>query len=366
MSMRSTNAWPMTDDVLPFVTMLMIICSNMAVMTVVKAAMNEGMDSIVFVIYHNTLGTFILLPFFIIHILRNNIDRPPLTFRHLFKFFILGLFGLSLFPVLLNIGISYSSPTMVSAISNLSPGATFLTALIFRMEKIDMRSSSSVAKLVGTMIATSGAMVLTLYQGPSIFHSINSSDQNQILLPQPSNWILGGLITFTAGIFGCLWTVLQTATAREYQDQQTIVFFSCLFGTLQCVALTPFLNQNRSIWVLTPGIKLTAIVLGAVYTTAIHNNVVTWCLRKKGPVYVAMFSPLSIALAVIMGVTFLGESLHLGSAIGAIIIAIGFYTVMWGQTKETINIPIPMLMSDELDISNNAPLLSSKDNKLDC
>ena len=32
----------------------------------------------------------------------------------------------------------------------------------------------------------------------------------------------------------------------------------------------------------------------------------------KGPVYVAMFKPLSIAIAVALGVMFLGDTLHVG------------------------------------------------------
>lgn len=37
-----------------------------------------------------------------------------------------------------------------------------------------------------------------------------------------------------------------------------------------------------------------------------------WALRLKGPVYVAMFTPLSIVIAVAMGVMFLGDTLHIG------------------------------------------------------
>ncbi|KAF5755109.1 hypothetical protein HanRHA438_Chr17g0808971 [Helianthus annuus] len=80
-------------NVLPFVAMLMLTCVDMAVLTIVKEAMNDGMSSFVYVVYHNTLGTFILLPLFIIHIIRK-LDRPPLTLRILFRLFVLGLTGL--------------------------------------------------------------------------------------------------------------------------------------------------------------------------------------------------------------------------------------------------------------------------------
>lgn len=49
-------------------------------------------------------------------------------------------------------------------------------------------------------------------------------------------------------------------------------------------------------------------LFGSGLTTVVH----TWTLRLKGPVYVAMFKPLAIAIAVVMGSIFLGDTLHLG------------------------------------------------------
>ncbi|XP_035842929.1 WAT1-related protein At5g40240 isoform X2 [Helianthus annuus] len=325
-------AWSWMEDVLPFVAMLMLTCLDMVVLTVVKAAMNDGMGSIAYVVYHNTLGTLILLPFFIIHMIRK-VDRPPLTLRILFKFFILGL---------------------------------------LRMEKIDIKSSSTIAKLLGTILEISGAMVFIFYDGPLILRmTSNLNSHNRLLLSQETKWVFGGLIITAGAIFGCIWAVLQTKASREYMDQQTIVFFYCLFGTIQCIAVSPFLEQNQNAWVLHPGIRVTAVVLGAVCSTVVHINVVIWCLRKKGPVFVVMFSPLSIVIAMIMGVTFLGDSLHLGSVIGAMVIIGGVYTVIWGQAKDKNKVPV-VVVDDDLDVSDEpgssdqtAPLLSSR-NEIEC
>ncbi|KAI3503412.1 hypothetical protein L1887_31853 [Cichorium endivia] len=308
MRMTRREIWSWTEDVLPFVAMLIIICLDMSLITIVKSAMNGGMNSFVYVVYHNALGTLILLPFFIIHIFRN-VARPPLTFHILLRFFILGLLGICLFQVLLYIGVGYSSPTMASAISNLSPGNTFLLAVAFRMEKINLRRSTSRAKLFGTIIAISGAM---------------------------------------------------TATAREYPDQFTIVFFFCLFGTIQSTVLVFILERNPKAWVVQPGIGMVAVAFGAVFSTVFRSTVVTWCLKKKGPVFVAMFNPLSIVIASAMGVTFLGDSLHLGSAIGAVIVAAGFYSVMLGQAKEK-KMDADLGVADHEPESSNptTPLLSS-------
>ncbi|CAI9277059.1 unnamed protein product [Lactuca saligna] len=348
-----------TNEVLPYVIMLMVEFLDMSILTIVKSAMNGGMNKFVYIVYHDALGTLILLPFFIIHIFRNT-GRPRLTFHILFRFFILGLLGICLFQFLVYIGISYSSPTMASAISNLTPANTFLLAIAFRMEKIDTRNSSSLAKLFGTIVAISGAMVFTLYKGPEIFHTNSSSNShNHLLLSQASDWVFGGLILVMAGIVSSIWKVLQSATSREYPDQVTVVFFYCLFGTIQCIVLSLFLVENPSDWVMQPGITMVAVVLGAVISTAFRSSALIWCLQKKGPVFVAMFSPLSIVIATIMGVTFLGDSLYLGSAIGAMIIAGGFYTVMWGQAKQK-KIETDLEGADELGSPNpTTPLLSS-------
>jgi hypothetical protein len=44
----------------------------------------------------------------------------------------------------------------------------------------------------------------------------------------------------------------------------------------------------------------------------LNNTVHAYVLRIKGAVYVAMFKPLSIVIAVAMGVVFLRDTLHLG------------------------------------------------------
>ncbi|KAI7757071.1 hypothetical protein M8C21_028471 [Ambrosia artemisiifolia] len=157
--------------------------------------------------------------------------------------------------VLWYVGVDHTSPIMATAIANLSPAITFLISVFCRLEKIDT-TMSSVAKLSGTMIAILGAMVFTLYQGPGIFHT---DSPNRLLLSQPSEWIFGSMVILTAITLGCIW-----------------------------------------------------IVLMAVCSTVVSSSVYTWCLRKKGPIFAAMFTPLSIVIAMIIGITFLGDSLHLG------------------------------------------------------
>ncbi|KDO66271.1 hypothetical protein CISIN_1g0401761mg, partial [Citrus sinensis] len=83
-----------------------------------------------------------------------------------------------------------------------------------------------------------------------------------------------------------------------------------------------------------------------------------------GPVFVAMFKPLSIAIAVAMGVMFLGDRLYLGSLVGATIISLGFYTVMWGKAKEEVS-EDPGVDRQESAAAQKVPLLQSRKNELE-
>lgn len=56
-----------SKDVFPFVAMVLVECCEMGMITLGKAAMNDGMSNLVYVVYYNALGTFLLLPFLIFH-----------------------------------------------------------------------------------------------------------------------------------------------------------------------------------------------------------------------------------------------------------------------------------------------------------
>lgn len=59
------------------------------------------------------------------------------------------------------------------------------------------------------------------------------------------------------------------------------------------------------------------------------------CISKKGPVFAAMFCPLLLIIVGLFSAFFFAERLHLGSFIGALIIVLGLYVVLWGKSKDT-------------------------------
>ncbi|CAI9754122.1 unnamed protein product [Fraxinus pennsylvanica] len=120
---------------------------------------------------------------------------------------------------------------------------------------------------------------------------------------------------------------------KEYQAELTLMFFYNLFVSILAAFVGLIAEPDSSKWIIRPNISSASILCFGVFGSGLNNVIHTWAFHLKGHVYVAMFKPLSIAIAATMGVVILGDTLNLGSIIGATIIAIGFYTVMWGRKQ---------------------------------
>ncbi|KAG9148597.1 hypothetical protein Leryth_017360 [Lithospermum erythrorhizon] len=57
-------------------------------------------------------------------------------------------------------------------------------------------------------------------------------------------------------------------------------------------------------------------------------------MKSKGPVFATAFSPLMMIIVAIMGSFILAEKIFLGGMLGAALIVVGLYAVLWGKYKE--------------------------------
>ncbi|XP_048318073.1 WAT1-related protein At3g28050 isoform X3 [Ziziphus jujuba] len=218
---------------------------------------------------------------------------------------------------------------------NLVPAFTFIFAITLRMEKLDWRSTSSLAKSVGTIVSISGAFIVTFYEGPSLLMTSQSVNLSHAQLPvQQPNWIVGGLFLLADCIMTSAWVIVEAKILRKYPVVLIVVFFYCLYVAVLSGSISFIVERDPSAWSLKPNVRLLAVLYSAVFGSAFQVGVCTWCLKRTGPVFVAMFKPLGIVITVIVGVIFMGEAIYFGRLIGAIIIVAGFYSVMWGKAKE--------------------------------
>ncbi|XP_057486749.1 WAT1-related protein At5g40240-like isoform X2 [Actinidia eriantha] len=331
---RVMEWWSCVRSALPLAAMISVECTAVGLSTLSKAAMTKGMSTYVFIVYYNALSTIILFPFIV-----SRKKRASLTISLVCRFFLLSLLG-SLAQMLGYTGLKFGSPTLSHAMSNLIPVFTYLLAIIFSMEDFDFGSSSGVAKLLGALVSVLGAFIIALYKGKQILMTSSPSEfPHRLLYSQQSNWALGGLLLASCYVLAAMRIIFQTAVVREFPEKITIVFFFCFFSTILCGSFSLLMERNPNKWKLRPDIELIAITCS-----------------DKGPVFVAMFSPLGIAIAVAMGVLFLGDHVYFGSVVGAVIITLGFYTVMWGKAKERRLVPDNRICAFESS-SERTPLL---------
>lgn len=320
------------------VTMMLIVNQVLYVggNTLSKAAMARGLSNFVFITYAHALGFFLLLPLaFFFH---RKTPPPPITCSILMRLFLLG-FICYCCSIFLFIGIRYSSPTLASAMNNLSPAFTFMLAIIFRMEMLIIRSQSSLLKIVGTLASIGGALIVIFYQGFPII-MFTSSPLEELYLPLslsspplPPTWIFGGFLLFTSCIFLSLTYIVKTWITRDFPSDVLVTLIFFLFESIIAALVALVVERDTNVWIPSCDLKLTAILYGAVEFVVV-NIVHTWACRTKGPVFTVMFKPLQMIIAVIMGTFFLNDTLYFGSVIGGVTIALGFYAVMKGKAEE--------------------------------
>ncbi|KAJ4711148.1 WAT1-related protein [Melia azedarach] len=299
-------------SVLPFVGMVIIMLVQVSNMEVIKAAMSTGMNKYVIIVYSDALSSLIFL---LCSILIHRSERPLPTSSILCRFFLLSVFGCSS-QIFSYVGIPYSSPTLSAAMLNLIPAFTFMLAILFRMEKLNWKSKSSQAKSLGTLLSIAGAFVVTYYKGRAII-------------------------------------------LKRFPAVLIIMFYLFFFNTILSTVFALILVIDPKSWKLRLDMGLIAILYSATIGTGFRISLCTWCLSKIGPLYVSLFKPLAIVFSIVMDAIFLGEALHLGSLIGAVIIVAGFYAVMWGKSKEEKTTDDTEVGSLRLS-SEKAPLLENK------
>ncbi|KAK2664489.1 hypothetical protein Ddye_003063 [Dipteronia dyeriana] len=102
------------------------------------------------------------------------------------------------------------------------------------------------------------------------------------------------------------------------------------------------LNHAKENWIKGSALILTShiawsgwLILQGVVLSALVYYLQTWCISKKGPVFAVMITPLLVVIVEIFSVFAFAERIHLGSFVGAILIAAGFYCVLWGKKMDS-------------------------------
>ncbi|CAK8559998.1 unnamed protein product [Lathyrus sativus] len=325
---------------LPVLVMVLmqLIYSGLTLST--RIALVEGMSPRVFVVYRHAFATLIFGPIAYISSRRNS-SSCSLNLRSFSLIFITSLIGVTLYQNLYFEGLYLSSSSVATAMLNLIPGITFVIAAFVGMEKVNIRSLTTIAKIVGTLICICGAMCIALLKGPKLLNA-ESIPLKSIMATavggDENNWLFGCLFLLGSNVSWAVLLILQVPAYANHPNYLSLSAWMCLMATFQSGLVTLFLEPNLNAWKINSLLQLGCCLYAGIMASAVAFCLQAWCIKKRGPLFSAMFSPLGTLIVTVLAALFLHEELYTGSLIGAIGVIIGLYIVLWGKAGDVVDV----------------------------
>ncbi|KAL4644068.1 hypothetical protein ACB092_02G136500 [Castanea dentata] len=322
----------------PFLIVILIQAIYCGMFLLSKAALDGGMNNFVFVFYRQAAATIFLAP---LAVFFERKKALPLTLVTFCKIFLLSLFGIVLSLDIYGIAIVYTSATLAAAITNCLPVITFFLAVLLRMEVLELRKIAGVAKLAGILFCIAGAATLAFYKGPHLkllgqHHLFGHPKLEDHLVHLPSNkaWIKGCFLFLISSTFWGLWLVLQAPVMKSYPPKLLFTTLQCFLSSIQSFAIAIAFERDPYQWKLGWNVRLLAVAYCGIVVTGLTYYLQAWVIEKKGPVFLAMSTPLALIMTMFSSAILLGEIISLGSLLGGLLLVGGLYSVLWGKSRE--------------------------------
>lgn len=305
----------------------------------VKSALNEGLNPYTFSVYRNVAAAVAFGPFALYF---ERKIRTQMTFSVFWKISMLALIEPVMDQILYYTGMKYTTATFAIAMCNVLPALTFVMAWIFRLEKVNVKKLHSQGKILGTIVTVGGAMVMTLVNGPPVplpwtkGTGVHHSDQGSSAMVSQDQHFKGAIM-ITAGCF--CWAsfyILQAMTLKEYPAQLSLTTLICMMGALQGTVVTLVIENGKSgIWSMHKQTEIVATLYSGIIRSGASYYVSGLVMKEKGPFFVTAFNPLGMVIVAIVSSFALAERLVLGRVVGAFIIVLGLYLIIWGKSKDS-------------------------------
>ncbi|XP_021857999.1 WAT1-related protein At4g30420-like [Spinacia oleracea] len=337
-------------DQLPAIVMVLLQCVFAVMALLNRAALVKGMNPRVFMFYRQAIATLVMCP--IAFFSRGKSSGSFMGFRTFLLIFVTAFIGVVMNQTMYFEGLYLASSSIATAMSNLVPAVTFLTAAILGIEQVHMKKLSSLAKMLGTIFCVVGAGCMALLRGSKLLNVKLPPAANSLLLNSfeaDHTWLLGCLFIFASMCCWSFWLILQVPLSTRYPNHLSLSAWMCFLSMLQSGAIALFLeHDDPDAWNLSSNLEITCCFFSGIFGSGVQFFAQAWCISRRGPLYSAMFNPLSTLITTILACLFLHEELYVGSLLGGAAVIIGLYIVLWGKSKETKEI----LEYDELEGSS--------------
>ncbi|XP_059663094.1 WAT1-related protein At4g19185-like isoform X5 [Cornus florida] len=218
-------------------------------------------------------------------------------------------------------------------------------------ETVNLLRTEGKAKVGGTLLCVSGAILMVLFRGPSLFgyKEPEFTAQTEISIrgqPEPAGWLISNLLEFGLerwhlGILCLIGNCMSMAAYLAIQASVLVIFpsslsvtaFSYFFGSLLMVVTALFKTNESTNWNLTRS-EFFAVFYAGIIVSALNYGLATWSTKILGPALVALYFPLQPAASAFLSKIFLGSPIYLGSILGGSLIIGGLYLVNWASYRE--------------------------------
>ncbi|KAL9313596.1 hypothetical protein ACSQ67_019048 [Phaseolus vulgaris] len=339
----------------PYLLLLAVQFGSAGMFIFAMDAMRKGMSHYVFTVYRNVIAFLTLSPL---------------------HFFLKEIMALAFFEIILDqcfalLGMKFTSASFLSAVMNSAPSVTFLMAVLLKLEHMKMKEATCKAKVIGTIVTFGGTLLMALYKGPALSVMGSSTKPENVNNPTGNHWLIGTCFLLIGCAGFSAFYILQVITLRKYPAEMSLATWVCFVGALQSSIVAFFAEHHHPhAWSIGWDTRFFAPAYAGIVSSGVQYYIQGVVIKTMGPVIVTAFNPLRMIIITTLACIVLSEKLYLGSIIGAVVVVLGLYLVVWGKSKECqqgiIMTPSPAndnSPEDQRQLPVTAPRNDSNDNK---
>jgi len=128
------------------------------------------------------------------------------------------------------------------------------------MEKLDLKTGAGVAKVIGTTVGFTGAIILALYQGPSLTKSSSSAPQAMGAGHGAHRWVTGSVALLAAAACWSFWFILQSKLGKKYPALYSGNALMFLLSFLQMASVGMATERDLSVWILRTKLQIITVL----------------------------------------------------------------------------------------------------------
>ncbi|CAL4916034.1 unnamed protein product [Urochloa decumbens] len=319
--------WPAT-----FMALIQVFTTGQMLLT--KVVVDDGLSVCTLLAYRFFMGAILVIPLAVVF---EKGKWKELNLKAFIWIFTSALVGFTI-PGLYYIGLGDTSPGYAINFYNIIPIATFILAVLFRKEPLNMRSLVGIIKVIGTVICVGGTLVISLYKGMVIhlwptniigYHTKHSGSA------YGQHHMRGTILLIISCLSLAVWYTVQAQMLKVFPHKYWSTVATCFVGCIQMAVVGVAMNREKATWELKWNMSLLTIVYSAILNTAAKFVMISWVVTQRGPTYPSMFCAVSVLFTTVLDSLLLGHDLSVGSILGMIMILAGLYFFLWGKRKES-------------------------------